>query len=111
MKKILVVDDEIHLLRLLEYNLKKEGYRVVTACNGLEAIHKVEEEGPDLILLDIKMPVMDGLEAIKRIRSFYKELPIIVISAYVQDVKIKQSASYGISGIFYKSDDFEKGLG
>lgn len=67
--KILVVDDELDLLDLLEYNLKKEGYEVRTAENGKEAIEIAEVFNPNLILLDVMMPVMDGVEACEELRS------------------------------------------
>ena len=66
---ILVVDDERDLLDLIEYNLKKEGFKVLKAENGEEGISKAKEHKPDLILLDIMMPKMDGLEAVEIMRK------------------------------------------
>jgi two-component system alkaline phosphatase synthesis response regulator PhoP len=60
-KKILIVDDEPDILEFLQYNLKKEGYRVATAPDGLQALQVAEREKPDLIILDIMMPEMDGV--------------------------------------------------
>jgi two-component system alkaline phosphatase synthesis response regulator PhoP len=67
--KILVVDDEIDILEFIQYNLKKEGYEVHLAHNGQEAIDVARKVKPDLILLDVMMPVMDGIEACKQIKS------------------------------------------
>lgn len=67
--KILIVDDEPDILDLLEYNLEKEGYEVVRAIDGEEAIRITQAESPDLILLDIMMPRMDGVEACRRLRA------------------------------------------
>jgi two-component system, OmpR family, alkaline phosphatase synthesis response regulator PhoP len=67
--KILVVDDEIDILEFIQYNLKKEGYDVHLAHNGQEAIDIAKKVKPDLILLDVMMPVMDGIEACKQIKS------------------------------------------
>lgn len=67
--KILVVDDEIDILEFIQYNLKKEGYDVHLAHNGQEAIDVAKKVKPDLILLDVMMPVMDGIEACKQIKS------------------------------------------
>ena len=67
--KILIVDDEPDILEFLEYNLKKEGYHVITAPNGDEGIKKAEAESPDLIVLDIMMPKMDGVEVCRNLRS------------------------------------------
>ncbi len=67
--KILVVDDEADILEFVSYNLKKEGYEVWTAMNGQEALPLAKKIKPDLILLDVMMPVMDGLETCKRIKA------------------------------------------
>ncbi|MCU0422720.1 MAG: response regulator transcription factor [Bacteroidia bacterium] len=67
--KILVVDDENDILEFIQYNLKKEGYEVHLAHNGQEAIQVAKKVKPDLILLDVMMPVMDGIEACKQIKS------------------------------------------
>lgn len=67
--KILLVDDEPDILEILEYNLQKEGYKVATAGNGEEGLRKAEEFQPDLIILDIMMPVMDGVEVCRQLRS------------------------------------------
>lgn len=68
-KKILLVDDEPDILEFMEYNLKKENYTIVKASNGKEAIVKAKSEKPDLIILDIMMPEMDGIEACRIIRE------------------------------------------
>ena len=80
---ILVVDDERDLLDLIEYNLKKEGFKVLKAENGEEGISKAKEHKPDLILLDIMMPKMDGLEAVEIMRKDdeLKITPIIFLTA------------------------------
>ena len=82
MKKIMVVDDEESIRFLFKEELEEEGFRVELARNGREAIEKVPVFRPDLITLDIKMPVMDGIEALKRIRETDRHLPIILCSAY-----------------------------
>ncbi|MFB1003816.1 MAG: response regulator transcription factor [Bacteroidia bacterium] len=68
-KKILIVDDEQDILELVKYNLEKEGYKCYTANNGREAVAKAKDKQPDLILLDIMMPIMDGIEACRQIRQ------------------------------------------
>jgi CheY-like chemotaxis protein len=82
MKKILIVDDEESIRFLYKEELEEEGYIVECAKNGEEALEKLIVFKPDLISLDIKMPVMDGIEALKRIREKERHLPIILCSAY-----------------------------
>lgn len=81
-KKILVVDDEQGILDFFNKALNKEGYEVVTALNGLEAIKLVKEGKPDLVILDIKMPGIDGIETLKRIRWLNKKTIVIMLTAY-----------------------------
>lgn len=79
-KRILVVDDEVRYQRLLDANLRTDGYHVVTASNGLEAIEVFSSQPIDLILLDVMMPQMDGFETCERIRE-YSNVPIIILTA------------------------------
>ena len=79
-KVILVVDDEPRYLRLVEVNLVTDGYKVETATDGQQAVDAVAQEQPDLILLDVMMPVMDGFTACERIREF-SSVPIIIVTA------------------------------
>jgi len=81
-KKILVVEDEEGLRLLYEEELKSEGYEVLTAGNGREAIELLETGKPDLIILDIVMPVMDGMEALGRIVGKERKIPIILNTSY-----------------------------
>jgi len=82
MKTILVVDDERNLRLFYEKELKEEGYDVVLAGDAKEAKDRLNQARPDLILLDIKMPGMDGLEALGRILSKDNSIPVILNSAY-----------------------------
>ncbi len=81
-KKILVVEDEEGLRLLYKEELEAEGYDVLTAQNGREAIQQLEEGKPDLIILDIVMPVMDGIEALGRIVGKERKIPIILNTSY-----------------------------
>ena len=107
---VLVVDDQADFRELLTFWLQSKGYAVITAEHGKRAIELIKEKAPDIMFIDLRMPVMDGIEAIKKIREFDKELPIIIISSYVDDPRIKEAVSCGISGEFYKGGDFEDGL-
>ena len=108
--KVLVVDDEADFRQLLVFWLQSKGYSVITATNGSDAIKTTKEGMPDIIFMDFRMPIMDGVEAIRNIREFNNDVPIIIISAYVDDAKARTAFSYGISGVFYKDKDFEEGL-
>jgi DNA-binding response OmpR family regulator len=77
---ILIVDDEPRYLRLMEANLITDGYRVLKATNGQEAVDMVGDKHPDLVLLDVMMPVLDGFAACQRIREF-STVPIIIVTA------------------------------
>lgn len=109
--KVLMVDDEVDFTQTMAFWLKSRGYIVETASDGKSAIRMIKENMPDIIFLDLNMPVMDGAETLKRIRKFDKDLPVIIISAYVEDQeKMKKVNAYGISGVFYKEKDFTEGL-
>jgi DNA-binding response OmpR family regulator len=82
MVKILVVDDEEHIRLLYKQELSEEGYEVILAGNGKECLKKLDEENPDLVILDIRMPVMDGIETLGRIINKKKDLPVILNTAY-----------------------------
>ncbi|HSV73399.1 MAG TPA: response regulator [Chthonomonadales bacterium] len=89
-KKILAVDDERHIVRLVQVNLERQGYTVVTAFDGKEALEKVGSEQPDLIVLDVMMPYMDGfevLQALKRNPST-RDIPVIMLTAKAQDADV-----------------------
>jgi DNA-binding response OmpR family regulator len=81
-RTILVVDDEESIRFLYREELEEEGYRVIIAADGEEALRKVRKDKPDLITLDIRMPGMDGIEVLHRIREMDKEIPVIMSTAY-----------------------------
>ena len=84
MKTILVVDDDEAIRTLLQEELEEEGYKVMIATNARDALKMVETEPLDLVILDIRMPGMDGLEALPRILGLKEGLPVILNSAYSQ---------------------------
>ena len=83
--KILIVDDEELLVKGIRFNLQNEGYETVTGCDGVEAVALAQQEKPDLIILDVMMPNMDGLTACSRIRAF-SDVPIILLTAKTEDM-------------------------
>lgn len=100
-KKILIVDDEPDILEFLKYNLKKEGYQVATAADGKQAIKAAEKENPHLILLDIMMPEMDGVETCRNLREKkqFRDTPIAFLTA--RDEDFTQIAALDVGGDDY----------
>ncbi|MCK7607774.1 response regulator YycF [Geobacillus stearothermophilus] len=97
-KRILVVDDEKLIADILQFNLQKEGYEVICAYDGEEALQKVEETMPDLILLDIMLPLKDGMEVCREVRKKY-DMPIIMLTA-------KDSEIDKVLGLELGADDY-----
>ncbi|HOT75964.1 MAG TPA: response regulator [Candidatus Wallbacteria bacterium] len=87
-KKILVVDDEVHIVNILKFNLKKSGYDVITAANGEEALGMIASEMPDLILCDVMMPKLTGFEVCQKVKNDdkLKAIPFILLTAKGQEV-------------------------
>ena len=85
MKKILVVDDEALLVKGIRFNLQNDGYEVITGSDGVEAVELAQSQNPDLIVLDVMMPRMDGLTACSKIREF-SDVPIILLTAKTTDI-------------------------
>ena len=98
MKKILIVDDEKPISDIIKFNMTKEGYEVVTAFNGREALEQFESEKPDVIILDLMLPEIDGLEVAKTIRKT-SSIPIIMLSA-------KDSEFDKVIGLELGADDY-----
>jgi CheY-like chemotaxis protein len=82
MKTVLVADDEVSIRKLYQRELQREGYNVVFATNGQEAIKKAREVTPDLVIMDIRMPGMDGLESMGRILEDNNQIPVVINTAY-----------------------------
>ena len=99
--KILVVDDEILLVKGIRFNLQNEGYEVITGCNGLEAVELVEKQHPDLVVLDVMMPEMDGLTACSKIREF-SDVPIIMLTAKTDDMDKLLGFDHGVDDYLTK---------
>ena len=96
--KILVVDDEALLVKGIRFNLQNEGYEVITGSDGLEAVQAVQTQHPDLVVLDVMMPNMDGLSACAKIREF-SDVPIIMLTA-------KGEVNDRITGLEMGADDY-----
>lgn len=107
--KILLIDDEPDILEFLSYNFCKNGFTVVTANNGVDGILQANLERPDLIISDILMPLMDGIEmckAIRRMEPFYR-LPFIFLTAVSDDYKVLYAMTSGADQFISKPIRFE----
>lgn len=108
--KVLLVDDEADFTAAMAFWLQSKGYSVLVANDGARAVQMAKDDEPDIVFLDLNMPVMDGAETLKKIREFNAELPVIIISAYLDDRRAEKVNEYKISGMFYKGSDFSEGL-
>jgi two-component system alkaline phosphatase synthesis response regulator PhoP len=97
-RKILAVDDEKHIVRLVQVNLERAGYQVVTANDGKEALEKVAQENPDLVVLDVMMPYMDGFEVLQNLRRnpSTRDIPVIMLTAKAQDADVFKGWQSGV---------------
>ena len=107
MAKILVVDDDAVIQQLIEVNLELEGYEVDKASNGQEALDKVAQDAPDLILLDVMMPRMNGRDVCRLLKSDPKtaSIPIIFLSARAQDMDVEAGLELGADAYVTKPFD------
>ena len=103
-KKILVVDDEKHIVRLVEVNLQRAGYEVVVAYDGVQALDVVKREKPDMIVLDVMMPRMNGFEVLKNLKANpeTQEIPVIMLTAKAQDADIFKGWQSGVDSYLTK---------
>ena len=96
-KIVLVVDDQPHIVRLIQVNLEKEGFRVVTASDGVEGIEKVRQERPDLVILDVIMPRKDGFEVLREIKGdeALSETPVVMLTVKTHNADIVEGLKEG----------------
>ncbi len=95
--KILIAEDEALILQTLELKLKKEGYQVIGCVDGLDALQKIDSEQPDLIITDIMMPYMSGLEVVRKVKNDLssKNTPVIVLSTMGQESIVEEAFELG----------------
>ncbi len=106
-KRVLICDDDPVILRLLQVNLEIEGYDVISAHHGEEAVQLALSERPDLVVLDIMMPRMDGYEACQQIKSHdaTRDIPIVFLSSKAQQSDIDMGTSFGVTQYLTKPFD------
>ena len=104
MAKILIADDEQDIRDLLTFTLRFAGHEVIAAGNGEEALHLARQENPELVLLDVRMPRMNGYEACRQLKAdpALKHIPVVFVSAWGQDAEVKQGMDAGAAGYLIK---------
>ncbi len=101
---ILVVDDEPYMIRLLQHHIQRAGYRMVKATNGREALERIREDKPSLVLMDVMMPELNGLEVLAELRKREetKLLPVIIMTANAQRFTREEAEAAGVSAFLTK---------
>ncbi|MBL7212468.1 MAG: response regulator [Desulfobacteraceae bacterium] len=107
---ILIVDDNESLCRTMSFVLERKGYTVETATDGQEAVDRVKEMAFDIIFMDIKMPVMNGVDAYKEIKEIRPDTVVMMMTAYAVEDLIEEALKEGAHGVVYKPVDMEKVL-
>ena len=104
-KKIMVVEDDVFVMDIYHTKLEQEGFQVIEAANGLEAIKKLEEVIPDVMLLDILMPYMDGLEVLEKIKADdrFKNIPVVLLTNLSQKEEVNKGLKLGANDYLIKS--------
>ena len=105
---ILIVDDNLSLCKTMSFVLERKGYSVTTARDGPSAIEKIQESAFDIIFMDIKMPVMNGVETYKRIKKIRPEAVVIMMTAYAVEDLVQEALQEGAFGVIYKPMDIER---
>jgi len=107
-KKILIVDDQFGIRILLNEIFQKAGYKTFQAANGAQALAVVSKERPELVILDMKIPGMDGLEILKRIKKDYEDTKVIIMTAYGELDMIQEAMDVGAVTYFSKPFDIDE---
>lgn len=107
MSKIMVVEDDPTTVKLLKFMLERKKYEVVSCSNGKEAVDSLERESPDLILMDVMMPEMDGIQATGKIKEnpATSSIPVIILSALGQEMEVMKGLQCGADGYVVKPFD------
>ncbi|MCA1032128.1 response regulator [Bacillus timonensis] len=106
--KLLIVDDQYGIRILLNEVFNKEGYQTFQAANGVQAIDIVKKHSPDLVLLDMKIPGMDGIEILKRLKAIDEDIQVIIMTAYGELDMIQEAKDLGAITHFAKPFDIDE---
>ena len=103
-KRILIIDDQPFMIKLIQYNLEKHGYETITETDGLNALARIEQISPDLVLLDIRMPNITGTELCTQFRkkNIMKDIPILILTGQLQNIVEEEAKKAGASDLMTK---------
>jgi two-component system, response regulator, stage 0 sporulation protein F len=107
-RKLLIVDDQFGIRILLNEIFQKEGYQTFQAANGVQALNLVQNESPELVILDMKIPGMDGLEILKRVKKINSSIKVIIMTAYGELDMIQEAIDHGAITHFSKPFDIDE---
>ncbi|MFH1046521.1 MAG: response regulator [Candidatus Omnitrophota bacterium] len=106
--KILLVDDQPDFLEPISFVLVAKGYEVLVANNGKQALELIKSEQPHIVFLDKQMPIMGGVETLRHLREFDKEMPVVMLTGFPDQESLSEARQLGISGFFPKRGDLQQ---